>query len=77
MRTVTLKQYDEIVNIIYDIRMMAGIVSDAADEMHRPKVGDDWTIEAMHGERICHFALKVVDDVVRLGELLNAKGEET
>ena len=76
MRTVTLEQYGEIVNIIHDIRMMAGIVSDAADEMQREKEGDDWTVDALQGERIAHFALKVVDDVQRLRVLVKAQGTE-
>jgi hypothetical protein len=76
MRTVTFKQYDEIVDIISDIRIMAGIVSDSADEIQRDKEGDDWMVAALHGERIAHFALKVVDDVQRLRDLVNAQGGE-
>jgi hypothetical protein len=72
MRQITNEKFDEITNTIFALKMIASVVTDAADEMTRPAEGEDWELPARMGERVAHFALEQLRTVVDLEELFRA-----
>ncbi|MDB5617447.1 hypothetical protein [Tardiphaga sp.] len=72
MRQITNAQFEEITNTIFALKMIASVVTDAADEMTRPDEGEDWEIPARMGERIAHFAMEQLNAVYDLEELVKA-----